>query len=185
VDVAKLGESKIVVVFADAAGQTHRDMLDIIVRNQKTGQYELGYRFRDTLGALIPSTEAYEAFFAELQADNASVFGMLTDMGCSITLARSVGNKYGPAEADAGGGYVVRDTKDGAVVAKAATIDEVKKAAESRGYKQGWINTVRITATAGQENLALFSQRMGAYHAPKQQAPAPRVVAGYKPRTAA
>ncbi len=188
VDLSKIGEGKVIFVFADPAGQTHRDMMDLVGRDNKTGVSGMGWRFRDTLGALIPSTEAYDAFLAEVHADNASVFGMLTDMECSITLARSVGNKYGPAEPQDGGGYVSRDTKTGEVLAKGSTIDELLaacKVLESRGYKKSFINTTRISATAGQENLALFSSRIGAYHAPKQQAPAPRVVAGYKPRTAA
>lgn len=184
VDLDKLREKgTFVIIYADSKGATHRDQLTITMRNRKTGEEELNWRFRDTLGALIPSVEAYEAFFGELMNDNAAVFGMLTDMYCRIVIARGVGNKYGPGSQQPDGGWIVRDTKTGDIAGgPAATLDEACHQAEARGFAKSFLNVSRIHPHAeAQTNLALFEQRMREFHTPKQAAPKVAVGNFYRP----
>lgn len=175
VDLSELRDKGVIYVHYEAGGAKHRDRMQLTVTNSKTKQAELNWRFRDVLGALIPSIEAYDAFFAELVADNASVFAMLTDMSCNITIARGVGNKYGPGERTPNGSYIVRDTQTSEIVGgPAGSIEEAVGQAEIKGYTKSYLNITKVQANEhAEENLAMFTSRMAEFHKPKPKPPVP------------
>jgi hypothetical protein len=159
-------QGRITVKWEGEGAREHRDGLFVVEQDRKTGKWGLHWKFTKFLGSLIPSPEAYDAFLAECNNGNTQVFDLLVGLHARITNARGKG--YGPVESLPSGGYQVRDTVSGDVVAQGATIDAVQKAAEDKGYKRAYINTVAYIATHADDNIARFSMSMAALHQPKQ-----------------
>ena len=170
IDKNKLAtENKFTVKWADDAGREQNDTLTVLDQDKKTGAWGLHWKFANVLGALIPSTEAYDAFLAEVNAGNANVLDMLVSLRCRITLERGKG--YGAVEHyvdDKGADkYRVRNVKTQEVVGEGDSGAEAEEAAKSIGLRKSYVNVVKYVATEGEANIALFSAALAGANKPK------------------
>ncbi len=176
-DRNQLAQNKITVKYADAKGLEHNDKLFVTDTNKKTGVPELNWKFAGLLGMLIPSTEAYDAFMAEVHANNPEVLDWLVGLGGKLTIARGKG--FSPAKVEADGTYVVTNTQNPLEYYVGTTVEEAQEAATKAGLNKAYLNTVNYQATSGDENIAKFTAKLAAFHsAVKPQGFKPKLAVG-------
>lgn len=156
VDRNDLENNRLKLRWADAEGRECRETITLIYTDKTTGRPGLAFRFAELMGALIPSTEAYTALLAELDAGKTEALDLMIGMSCTVTVKRSPG--YGFAEA-VGGKYVLTDSVSGQKFS-GSTIDEVKAIAEAAGAKRGFLNIERHVASPEhtRANIAMMTQ---------------------------
>lgn len=168
VDRNHLPENKVSFKYVDAAGRDHVDQVFFLDQSPKTGEWDIGWKIQATLGMLIPSTEAYEAFLAEVNAGNSEVLDCLVGLRGKIELDRIKG--FSPSVAAPEGGFYVYNVKKPDEKYYGASIEDAEAAAKNAGLKKAFMNVKRYVATEGEANVLKFSDNMQRLHAPKPAA---------------
>ncbi len=160
IDRNHLADNKLTIKYATADGRVCHDQLYLTQENRETGAPELNYKFQNTLGMLIPSTEAYDAFLAECNAGNEEVIDLLLGLLGRLVMAYAK-KGYGEPVANDNGTFYVANLKDGTKYV-ASSIADAEKSAKEAGLKKAFINPVRYVATHGSANVEKFTENLKA-----------------------
>lgn len=166
VDRNKLAENKLTITY-EKGGLEHNDMIYWLEQNEKTSEWSLSRRARNTLAALLPDKDALDAFFAEVDRDNVEVLDLLTGLNCKLVLKLGKGYVI-DREQDANGYYYsAKDSQSGEPIQQSDDINTLKDWLKDQGLKRAYTNVWTYIATDGPGNVSKFAAGLKVLQEPK------------------
>jgi hypothetical protein len=148
VDSSQIDTGKLTVIYADAAGKQFKDMM-FLMDSRNPDEFSIGVR--RLWAALLQSTSALDAFFAEFEI-NPEAFNMFTGMKLRLTLAPGKGYVV-----NVNGQQKYQAFEDGVPQTEEFdTVQEARDAAEAKGLSRAYLRIKKAEATNGEANVAAF-----------------------------